>query len=499
MIDFKKKMEELEKEQIKNDINIEEDFSDLPKKKKRGKLTFYIAAFIALSLIFSGKVIMSSQNASDWFSEKGIFNTMRHLIPNSNKVLEGEKEERINILLLGMGGEGHDGAYLTDTIILASLNPVTKKVALISIPRDLTVPLENGSWRKINHVNALAEASGDNGGAKTISTLSNIFQLPIHYYIRIDFQGFINIIDELGGVEVEVENTLNDYAYPIFGEEDNPNYYSRYEHLQIEKGWQKMDGSLALKYARSRHAYGIEGSDFARARRQQLVIEALKDKLLSRKTLLNPATISRLIVEFNRHLSTNLEVWELLRLWDLFKDTGKEDITNKVLSDAPDGMLKSSISSAGAYILTPVSGNFGEIRTMMQNIIKNEEEEKEENNSNDSSFKNNKDLDNEIILTDTANIVIKNGTWVTGLAGETASLLKSDNLDIIEIGNAPIRDSEESYIYDFTYGNKNEILHALESITGASQNFSFPQWIKDYQDEQKTVDFVIVLGLDANN
>jgi LCP family protein required for cell wall assembly len=488
MIDFKKKMEELEKKENLENFN-DEIFNDPNLNKKKKKFSFYLIAFLAIGLIFSGKVIMSSQSTAEWLSEKKFFNTLKHLVPSGDKTLEGENDDRINILLLGMGGEGHDGAYLTDTIILASLKPSTREVSLVSIPRDLTVPIEGSGWRKINSINALAEANNEDGGKATIETLSAIFQIPIQYYIRVDFQGFVNVIDEIGGIEINVENTFDDYSYPILGEEDNPDYYARYEHLHIEQGLQEMNGELALKYARSRHAYGIEGSDFARARRQQLVLEATKNKLLSKNTLLNPVTISRLIGEFNKHLATNLESWEILRLWDLFKNTNREQIKNVVLSDAPDGLLKSAISAEGAYILTPASGNFGEIRNLFNNLLENNEAKDSDQNKSPEIIKINEE----------ASVVVKNGTWITGLAGKVAANLEEKGFIILDVSNAPEREQKESLIFDFTYGNKNEALEALKVTTKAKQSFSFPSWINNYQAENPNTEFIILLGEDAQN
>jgi len=483
MIDFKKKMEELEKNKVKEydreEILMVDEFQ--PKKRK---VSNYLIAVIVIALVFSGRVIMSSQNTPDWLSEKGFFNKLKHLVISGDKQLKGESNDRINILLLGMGGEGHDGPYLADTIILASLKPSTGQVALISIPRDLNVPIAGSGWRKINHINALAEAKKrGSGGEASINALSEILQIPIDYYITADFKGFVNVINEIGGIEIYVENTLSDYAYPIFGQEDNPNYYARFEHLYIEKGFQKMNGSLALKYARSRHGLGIEGSDFARARRQQLVIEAVKNKLLSKETLLNPVTVGKLINEFNRNISTNLEVWEIIRLWDMFKNTDKEKITNKVLSDAPGGLLVSSISSAGAYILMPITGNFAQIRNFVQTIFNNGEEERVEIKK----------------LNTTASVSVKNGTWITGLAGKTADELELIGLTVSEISNAPERNISETLIFDLTYGNKNEVLEFIKKTYSATQSFNFPNWIKDYQAQENAADFILVLGTNANN
>lgn len=481
-------MEEIEKKEARENFS-EEVFIETRSPKRR-KITTYIIAMIVVGLIFSGKVIMSSQSNSDWLSEKGFFNKIKHLVPSADKKLKGEENDRINIILLGMGGEGHDGPYLADTIMLASLKPSTKQVALVSIPRDLTVPIDGVGWRKVNHVNALAEAKEKgSGGPATMATLSSLLQIPIHYYIRVDFAGFEKIIDEIGGIDVYVENTLSDYAYPIFGQEDNPNYYARFEHLYIEKGWQKMDGALALKYSRSRHGSGIEGSDFARAKRQQLVLEAVKNKLLSRQTLLNPVTVGKLINEFNRNLSTNFDVWEMIKLWNMFKETKKENIINQVLSDAPKGFLVSSISPEGAYILVPSSGNFSAIRNMVRDVFG---EDQDSDSSPPTAAKPVPTIRQE------ASVAVKNGTWITGLANKNATNLKTSGFIITETSNAPNRENSLTFVYDLTYGNKNEELAAIKKITGAQQSFDFPEWIKEYQDTPGAADFVLILGTDAN-
>ncbi|QQG52369.1 MAG: LCP family protein [Candidatus Falkowbacteria bacterium] len=483
MIDFKKKMEELEKQEARE--SGQEEFV-APINKKRKKITAYVIAVVVIGLVFSSRVIMSSQNASGWLAESGLFNKIKHLVPSTDKQLKGEENDRINIVLLGMGGEGHDGAYLSDTIMLASLKPSTKQVALVSVPRDLQVPLEEAGYRKINNINAFAEAKEPgSGGQATIDALSKLFNLNIDYYVRVDFAGFENVIDELGGVTVNVENTLDDYAYPILGQEDNPDYYARYEHLHIDKGIQTMDGELALKYARSRHGIGGEGSDFARAKRQQLILEAVKEKLLSKQTLLNPVTIGKLISQFSQHVSTNFSVWEILRAWDLFKGVDKNQIINQVLSDAPDGLLISTISSEGAYILVPAAGNFSKINALIRDIFNNNQAttpiEKVEKISEDAS------------------ITVKNGTWISGLAGATAANLQELGLTVKGTGNAPERGYTETLVFDFTYGKKNEALEAIKKATGAEQGFdTSTPWIKEYQEQANVADFLLILGTDAN-
>jgi len=490
MIDFKQKMEEMEKQERRQRTGwSEEDQELIVNNKKRKRIVTYTIAVIVIALIFSGRVIMSSQNATNWFSENIFLNKLRHLIPSADKQLKGEENDRINILLLGMGGEGHDGAYLTDTMMLASIKPSTKQVSLISFPRDLVTPVS--SWQKLNSVNAYAEQKNSgSGGEVTSQAFSELLQIPIDYYIRVDFNGFSNIIDELGGIEVNVENTLDDYSYPIYGQEDNPDYYARFEHLHIDKGLQVMNGSLALKYTRSRHGYGIEGSDFARAKRQQLVLEAIKNKILSRQTLLNPMTIGKLINEFSQDISTNLSVWETVRLWDMTKDVDRAQISNKVLSDAPDGLLAAGKGEDGAYILMPRSGNFAEIKNLVQNIF---------------TVGGNQETPKKIeMITDNAKIIILNGTWITGLAGKNAVLLEQAKFEVLKTGNAPTRDYTRTTVYDLSFGKKNSSLNVLKRIAGATQAFDSPEWLKDYQTATSTVatsslpDFLLVIGTDAN-
>jgi len=481
MIDFKQKMEEEERKEKRIMLNSDND--DIIISRNKRKIITYIIALSIIVIIFSGRIIMSSQNAAGWFPGSSLFDKIKHFVPSTDKQLKGEENDRINVLLLGMGGDGHDGAYLTDTIMLSSLKPSTKEVALFSIPRDLIVPT-NGSWQKINSVNAYAEAKVPGSGSAAISQeINDVFDTPVNYFVRVDFDGFINIIDEVGGIDVNVENTFDDYTYPIRGKEDDPNYYARYEHLHFDKGWQKMDGLTALKYARSRHALGIEGSDFARARRQQIILEAVKEKLLSRQTLLNPVIIAKLISEFNKDVSTDLSPWEILKIWNLFKDVDRSKIISKVFSDAPDGMLVSGRSDIGAYILTPRAGNFSEMTAAIQNV-----------------FTDNANKPQEIpAITDNAGVIIDNGTWVAGLASKVSTNLEKYNFKIIKTENAPERNYAKSVIYDLTGGTKTDSLNTLVKVSGATLSYDSPEWLIKYKTNNiNQADFILITGTDSD-
>jgi len=452
-------------------------------------ISFLFVFFIISFILFTTQVIISNQKSSSWLTKIPIINHLKNLAESADKKLKGEDRERINILLLGMGGRGHDGGLLTDTIILTSLDIETKKVSMISIPRDLSLPIEDSGWQKINSINAYAELDQAGSGGVAISqAVSDILNIPIDYYLRIDFQGFINIVDRVDGLKIYVDNTLDDYRYPVKGREDDEDYESRFEHLHIEEGWQQMDGTLALKYARSRHAAGIEGSDFARARRQQKVIESIKNKLLSMHTLLNPSKVIDIIQETDNHISTNLKIWEMIKLWATFKDIQKDQIINKVIDNSPNGLLTETISEQGAYILLPRGGDFSEIEYMVNNIFSEAPQE-----------------DKEIVSEEIATVEVRNGTWINGLASKTALDLEKYKFNVVRVGNSSKQSFQKTVIYDLTYGEKEKSLAVLKKLLNANVSFGLPNWLvedleKELEEDKNPIqpDFIVILGQDAD-
>lgn len=454
------------------------------------KLSAYLTIFLITALaVFSTQVLVSGQSASSWFSRLPLVSGLRSLAESANQSLKGEERDRINILLLGMGGKNHDGSYLTDTIMLMSLEPSTKKAALISIPRDLVVPMEDLGYRKINNVNAFAErAEPGSGGMAASQALARILDMPIDYYVRVDFQGFVNFVDRLGGITVEVDNTLNDYSYPVLGREDAYPYESRYEHLRVEKGTVEMDGSLALKFARSRHGINGEGSDFARARRQQKIIAAVKEKALSTPLVHKPKLIYETLEDLKDNYSSNLKVWEMLELWNMFKDLDTSTIITRVLDNGPEGLLVDDISPEGAYILLPRSGDFKEVQYLVFNIFSD-------------APKN----DVNLIKSERPTIEVRNGTWINGLASKIAVDLEKYGFTVVRIGNSGKQNFEKSVIYDLSYGEKSASLQILKEKTGANTASGLPQWLvddieKELGAEKKPTkpDFILVLGRDAD-
>lgn len=198
------------------------------------------------------------------------------------------QKDRINILVLGMGGNQHTAPDLTDTMILTSISTKGDDVAMISLPRDLW---SENLQAKINtayhYGNKKTEETGLSLAKKTALEVSG---QKVDYALVIDLKSFERTINLVGGVEVYLEKGFTDEFYPIPGKEDDqcngdPEYRCRFETLKFDSGWHHLDGKQALKFVRSRHAQGPEGTDFARSRRQQMVITALKDKVLNLRFL----------------------------------------------------------------------------------------------------------------------------------------------------------------------------------------------------------------------
>ncbi len=278
----------------------------------------------------------------------------------SQKTIQLKKSgDSVNILLLGVGGGTHEGPDLTDTIIFASLNEKNKNVAMLSIPRDLWVADLSG---KVNTAYVIGnEKQKGRGLTLARAVVSKIVGKQINYVLVVNFDGFVKAVNLVGGLDVVVTNTFDDYAYPITGQEDNTCGHAdneiaslsaqiasgsasdldifpcRYKHIHFDKGIQHMDGETALEYVRSRHALGSEGSDFARSKRQQAVITAFKNKIFSAQTFLNPAKVVDLYTILAGSIDTDIkqdEIDDFIRLTQNLKngkitsgvlDTGNEE------------------------------------------------------------------------------------------------------------------------------------------------------------------------------
>lgn len=259
-------------------------------------------------------------------------------------LLKGEGDGRVNILLLGKGGPGHAGADLTDTLIVASIDPVNKTTTLVSIPRDLWVTVSGHGSSKINAVYSNAKTRALNSDSKDKAkaeragvdaaqqVISQALGIPLHYYAMIDFQGFKEAVDIVGGVDINVPPELAVKEY-LWDSTTGKNY-----QLNVPAGQQHFDSTKALYFTRSRHT-SLRG-DFSRSERQRLFIQALSQKVLSAGTYANPIKISQLMSALGDHISTDLSVGDAMRVMELGKSMDISKTKSVGLADPPNNFVR---------------------------------------------------------------------------------------------------------------------------------------------------------------
>lgn len=422
-----------------------------------------------------------------------VFQQIQQLIAPPDKPLQGEARGQINILLMGIGGAGHDGPLLTDTMIVMAIRPSEGKVGLFSIPRDLVVDMGSKYYfRKINAADALGEQPNKPGSGAVFAaqTVESLIGSPIDYFVRVDFNGFAELVDALGGIDIQVDTTFTDFEYPT------TNY--GYQTIHFVAGWQHMDGATTLKYVRTRHGNNGEGSDFARSKRQQKVLEALREKFFSISTLLNPAVVTNALSTLGKHVQTNFQVWELVRLAGIGKKLDRSNIVNRVLDTTPGGLLKSANGMDGAYILEPASGHYQDIQDAYTNLF------------------------NDQVRLESATVEVQNGTTVVGLANRASLTLAGLPVTVARIKNAALRNVAQTTIYDLTNGAKPQLLTKIQNqfhadlatplpialqpsntapslkALGATLNNSMSLQSLHESPDYQNIDFVIVLGSDAS-
>jgi len=218
----------------------------------------------------------------------------------------------VNFLILGIGGENHEGSDLTDSMIFTSLNTNTKNVTLVTIPRDVWVYSLRAKINTAYHY-GFEKGATEGGILLAKSAVSEIINQPVDYVVILDFSTFESAIDLIGGVDINIDRTFTDEDYPIAGKETDlcngdSKYRCRFEKLVFTQGLAHMDGVTALKFVRSRYSLDeIEGTDFGRSKRQEKVISAFITKLLSPDTIRRPQKYLDLFNLFSKSLLTDLK------------------------------------------------------------------------------------------------------------------------------------------------------------------------------------------------
>jgi LCP family protein required for cell wall assembly len=385
--------------------------------------------------------------------------------------LKGEGDGRVNIMLLGTGGPGHDGPDLTDTILIASVDPINNKVALLSIPRDLWVKIPNNGYQKINAAYADGKSESraksltaqERDGLNLLDqTIRPVVGIPIHYHVVLNFKAFRDVVDSLGGVTVDVSEDLYD---PTMAWQNNWN------PVLAKKGRQVMYGKQALLYARSRET----SSDFARGQRQRQLMIAIKNKALSLGTFSNPVKVSKLLSSFGNNVYTDFSLNDMSRLYQISQKIPSNQITSIDLVTPPHNFLTTG-NMNGLSIVQPRAGlfDYGAITNYIRNTLRDGFLAKED-----------------------ARVAVYNATDRAGLAGTEADVLKSYGYRVTTVGNtASVTNPAHTVLIDLTKGKDKYTRHYLEQRFGLSARTSLP---KDAGVTPPAgTNFVIILGEDVN-
>ncbi|CAN5376520.1 hypothetical protein BH10PAT3_BH10PAT3_4090 [soil metagenome] len=446
-----------------------------PGKHRKLKIGLRTAGVLALLLVLAGggltlKAYLKGRNILKGGSN-GAVALNKNVDPT---LLKGEGDGRVNVLLLGKGGAGHDGPDLTDTILIASIDPLAKETALLSIPRDLWVKSNNGQ-SKINAVYANAKysvlnsytlkqqtsevkAKAEKAGIDAIeSTVTAAMGIPIHYFGMVDFVGFAQSIDAVGGIDINVKTQVYD-SFIAADNGGNP--------LIASVGQHHFDGKHALLYAQSRHG-SIRG-DFDRTERQREVIVALKSKVLSLGTFSNPLKVNQLIDAVGDHISTDFTINELMRVYDIIKDVDSAKIKSIGLADPPNNFVTTGTVSNQSVVI-PRAGlfNFTDIQSYVRNTLRDP-----------------------FLKSENANVVILNGTTTPGLATLKSIELKSYGYNVTLVADAPTKTYTKTELIDLTKGVKKYTKNYLEKRLNVTSSTKLP----DATINPGTADFVIILG-----
>lgn len=379
--------------------------------------------------------------------------------------LKGEGDGRVNILLLGIGGPGHDGPDLSDTIVIVSIDPVNNQAAMLSIPRDLWVQIPGNGSQKINAAYAYGKQRSDDKNeddkiAEALklvdSTLAPVIGIPIHYHAVVDFNAFKKAVDAVGGVTFDVPEQLYD---PSIAWENRGN------PLIAAKGSQTFDGARALLYARSRET----STDFARGERQRQIMVALKEKIMSAGTYSNPLKIAQLLDSLGDNVYTDFSAGDMNRLYQIATQIPSSSIFSLDLVTPPHNFLTTG-NINGLSAVVPRAGTFeyDDVKNYIRNALKDG-----------------------FIQQENAEIIILNGTETTGLASLKSKELKSYGYNISSVSDAPTKNYTNTILVDLK-GNKKYTKHYLEQRLKVTATGSLPAGIT-----AGTADFVIILGSDT--
>lgn len=373
--------------------------------------------------------------------------------------------DRVNVLVMGIDErKNEDGPWRTDSMIVLTIDPVTLHAGMLSIPRDLWVPIPGFGQDRINKANFLGDVYNYPGGGPALAaeTVEYNLGIPIHHYARVNFEAFVQVVDLIGGLDICVEEEINDPTYPdeAYG----------YDPLYISAGCQRFNGALALKYARTRHS---GNGDFDRARRQQQVIRAVFERVTRLELLpqLIPQTPA-LWAALQDSVVTDpgLTLDKIVGLANLASKVPPENIRYGVIDENYVSFYR---TPDGQEVLIPIRESIRELR--------------------DSIFTNAPasvvDDPTARLTEEAAQIEVLNGTMVEGLASRTTVFLQQQGVQVARTDNAPRSDYAESLI--IVYTGKNYTAEYLSRVLNLP-----PTAIVQGSDPNALYDISVILGAD---
>jgi LCP family protein required for cell wall assembly len=388
-------------------------------------------------------------------------------------------EGRTNILLLGIDRRGKQGwGYRTDTIIIVTVDEANRTAGMLSIPRDLQVPIPGNGEDRINTANVWGESRDYPGGGPALlkRTLEVDFGILIDYYVMVDFQGFEKIIDTLGGIGVDVPRELHDVQYP----DPKPGDPYAYKTIHFNPGLQEMDGRRALEYARSR----MSTSDFDRAKRQQQILIAIRDKALNLNLLPKLPTLASTMMDT---VKTDMTLDDMLQLAELAPEIDMGNVKQVVIQkplvygyrredgaavqlpkwDLIDPVVADLFTAPVVVLPTPTPAPPMPTPTLAPQEIEGLQELAEEG----------------------ARIAVQNGTSEPNYAARVAAMLMEQGYQVVEFGDADRLDYSGTVVVDYT-GKTYTLGRLVEAFNVAPEN------VRQSTNLRSQIDIRIIVGED---
>jgi polyisoprenyl-teichoic acid--peptidoglycan teichoic acid transferase len=374
-------------------------------------------------------------------------------------------QERVTILLLGIDQRCDEtGPNHTDSMMVVTIDPVGLSAGILSLPRDMWVDIPNVGVDRINQANFFGEAYNYPGGgpALAVETVEALLGVKINYYATVNFDAFVEIVDEIGGIDIVVPEDIDDPTYPdsCYG----------YDPFSIASGEQHLDGALALKYARTRATLG---GDVDRAGRQQAVVLAVRERILRLDMLPQLIRSAPAIWQtLQKNVRTNLTLEEALQLALLTQDIPRSSIKTAVIDY---DYVYPETTLDGRQVLVPIRDNIRQLR----------------NNLFTPPVIPTPQIENlpALMASEQARVGVYNGTAVFGLAGETQAYLLANNVNVTAVGNADAATYRMTQIID--YGNHPNTQRFLIQLMGIP-----PLNVSNGENPEGDFDILIILGND---